>query len=72
MDLYMIVTEFEQFYEMKFGKLPKLVKKVAEQNQKGSFPKINKSGSRTDSGLNSTSTSTNKDNSSRKSLPPRK
>lgn len=30
MDLYMILSEFEQFYEMKFMKPPKIVKKVAE------------------------------------------
>jgi katanin p60 ATPase-containing subunit A1 len=26
-DLYMVVLEFEQYYEMRFGKLPKMVKK---------------------------------------------
>jgi katanin p60 ATPase-containing subunit A1 len=27
-DLYMVVLEFEQYYEMRFGKLPKMVKKA--------------------------------------------
>lgn len=27
-DLYMILSEFEQFYEMKFMKPPKIIKKV--------------------------------------------
>ena len=27
-DLYLVITEFELFHEMKFGKPPKLVKKV--------------------------------------------
>lgn len=26
-DLYMVILEFEQYYEMRFGKLPKMVKK---------------------------------------------
>lgn len=37
----MIVTEFEQFYEMKFGKPPKLAKKLAEPPTRG-LPKIGK------------------------------
>jgi hypothetical protein len=36
----MIVAEFEQFYEMKFAKAPKLVKKMLEPPQ--GFPKIDK------------------------------
>lgn len=26
-DLYMVILEFEQYYEMRFGKIPKMVKK---------------------------------------------
>lgn len=43
-DLYQIVIEFENFYDFKFGKLPKLVRKIncdAKGNSKvSSFPKI--------------------------------
>eukprot|EP01017_Pseudomicrothorax_dubius_P045032 TRINITY_DN7713_c0_g2_i1.p1 TRINITY_DN7713_c0_g2~~TRINITY_DN7713_c0_g2_i1.p1 ORF type:complete len:489 (+),score=109.59 TRINITY_DN7713_c0_g2_i1:55-1521(+) len=41
MDLYMIVTEFEQFYEMKFGKAPKLAKKLTpDEERKSTLPRI--------------------------------
>ncbi|KAM3133857.1 Katanin p60 ATPase-containing subunit A-like 2 [Paramecium bursaria] len=37
-DLYMILSEFEQFYEMKFQKPPKIVKKVDGQQQLPRLP----------------------------------
>jgi len=37
-DLYMILCEFEQFYEMKFMKPPKLVKKIDESEKR--LPKL--------------------------------
>ena len=42
MDLYMIVIEFEAYHELKFGKTPKLVKKLDEKSKGStpSFPKI--------------------------------
>ena len=36
----MIVIEFEAYYELKFGKTPKLVKKLDEKKNSASFPKI--------------------------------
>lgn len=32
MDLYQILCEFEQFYEMKFQKPPKIIKKLDNNN----------------------------------------
>lgn len=42
MDLYVIVNEFETYYQMKFDKAPKLVKKLegGEQSDKR-LPKLN-------------------------------
>ncbi|KAL4497210.1 hypothetical protein ABPG72_019530 [Tetrahymena utriculariae] len=42
-DLYQIIMEFEQYYDIRFGKLPKLVRKVNDDQKKKmpSFPKIN-------------------------------
>ncbi len=45
MDLYMMLCEFEQYYEMKFMKPPVIVKKVLE-NKKVSLPNISKPGSK--------------------------
>ncbi|EAR86948.2 katanin p60 ATPase subunit A-like protein (macronuclear) [Tetrahymena thermophila SB210] len=41
-DLYQIIMEFEQYYDIRFGKLPKLVRKVNDDQKKKmpSFPKI--------------------------------
>ncbi|EGR32599.1 hypothetical protein IMG5_076290 [Ichthyophthirius multifiliis] len=39
-DLYQIVTEFEHYYELKFGKYIKLVRKVTSEKNPASFPKI--------------------------------
>jgi len=41
-DLYMIVCEFEQFYEMKYGRPPKLVKKMlgGGDDRKLNLPKV--------------------------------
>lgn len=39
-DLYMILSEFEQYYELKFQKLPKIVKKI-DTLEKGHLPKLN-------------------------------
>ena len=41
MDLYNIILEFEQFYEMKFQKPPKITKKV-EENINSKLPSLNR------------------------------
>ncbi|CAD8063680.1 unnamed protein product [Paramecium primaurelia] len=64
-DLYMILCEFEQFYEMKFMKPPKLVKKVDGQNTPG-LPRIPSSGksssTNTSNSNNQNATASNKKN----------
>ena len=44
MDLYFIVQDFEEYYEMKFMRKPVLIKKSVQQmmhdNKKGNLPKI--------------------------------
>lgn len=40
MDLFLILTEFEQFYEIKYGKPPKLVKKAT--GDENALPRLNK------------------------------
>lgn len=42
-DLYMILAEYEEFFEMKFAKPPKLVRKTNESS--AILPKIQKKGS---------------------------
>ncbi len=45
MDLYMMLCEYEQYYEMKFMKPPVIVKKAPE-NKKINLPNITKPGSK--------------------------
>jgi len=39
-DLYFILCEYESYFEMKFGKIPKLIKKSKDIDPKSGLPKI--------------------------------